>query len=391
MKLVTMALRALVLIVVTATSYAQAGVSMSGKVGYEVNNSIVTFTVERIDNTIAGTSGSLSLILWATKGSSPVGEGYELAVANLDPLSSDQYYDNISPQAYFSPPPDGSYYLHVVLKEYGRGTVDSLSMGIETFTGSNTDTNNSNNPTSGGSDNQNNQSLDTGISMSGNVSYEVSNSIITLNVGRIDNNTTRTSGTLTLTLWATKQASPSGQGFNLGSVDLGELTSGEYYYNINQQAYFTSPPDGQYYLHVLLEEYGNGIVDYSSFGLETFNSQSSAAEPDSYNPINDGSTNKNTQSNTQNSDISLHGNIGYQVKTGIATLQVGRIENNSSRTSGTLTLSLWATASQNPFTLGRTLASVNLGQLGSNRQFSDVFEQAILPHHQMVVIIYTWF
>ncbi|HEX6929300.1 MAG TPA: MYXO-CTERM sorting domain-containing protein [Gammaproteobacteria bacterium] len=113
----------------------------------------------------------------------------------------------------------------------------------------------------------------TDVVFEGSASYEASGSSVTIEVDRVSNNSAdTTSGTLFLTLWATSTSSPIGSGYELANVELGELAPFEYFYDIVQTTTFVAPPDGTYYVHLLLVEYPDTstIVDHITFGSQVF-------------------------------------------------------------------------------------------------------------------------
>ncbi|MDL2719222.1 MAG: hypothetical protein PT977_15880 [Acidobacteriota bacterium] len=85
------------------------------------------------------------------------------------------------------------------------------------------------------------------------------------------------SGTLRLELWATTNSPAGGSvsGFRLITHTLGQLSAGNFFYNINSgTTAYTQPPTGCYYLSLLLTEFdgaGYPYVDYVVFpNLVTF-------------------------------------------------------------------------------------------------------------------------
>ncbi|HEX7048513.1 MAG TPA: hypothetical protein VF275_13180 [Gammaproteobacteria bacterium] len=115
----------------------------------------------------------------------------------------------------------------------------------------------------------------TPVVIEGSASYSASGSQVTISVDRVTNTSSdTTSGTLYLTLWATSGSSPFDTGHELASVQLGELAPGEYFYDIVQTASFTPPPNGTFYIHLLVVEYPDfdTVLDHVTFGTETFGS-----------------------------------------------------------------------------------------------------------------------
>ena len=86
-------------------------------------SSTVNISVQHINNNSSTrTTGTLRLELWATSNRPSRGgnlSGYRLAVgSNLSPLAPNFQYTNISQNPAWSGPPNGTYYITVVLAEY---------------------------------------------------------------------------------------------------------------------------------------------------------------------------------------------------------------------------------------------------------------------------------
>ena len=118
----------------TTTGYDQgnidnnnASLSMSGEVRYELNGPVMTFDVETISNVGSTNSGTLSLSLWATDGESIIGEGYNLGELTLGELATFTSMNNINQQTALSLPPDGTHFMHMLLKEDNHGGLRQLS------------------------------------------------------------------------------------------------------------------------------------------------------------------------------------------------------------------------------------------------------------------------
>ena len=174
-----------------------------------------------------------------------------------------------------------------------------------------------------------------GLQLSGNFTYSISGGNVTLTLDRITNaSTTRTTGTLRLELWATTTAparEAAFSGYRLAtSTTLAPLGTNSFYANITRTASFTPPPDGTYWLVLVLSEF----------------SSTSCSTADNF-CITDSAV-LNTQ-RTFGGGIQIVGNFSFQTSGSNMTLMVDRIENNSlSDSSGTLRLELWATTTQPP-------------------------------------------
>lgn len=258
-----------VLLIAPLSAYA-TDVTIDGSVGFDASSGQVTITADQVtNNTSDTTSGTLFLTLWATASSSPSGSGYELASVQLGELAPNEYFYDIVQTTSFSPPPDGTYYIHLLLSEYPNtdGYIDYVTFpGTETFSGGGDSGGGGGGGDSGGSGEY--------ISIGGSVSYEISGGMATMEVDEVVNNSSRTtSGTLYLKLWATAGSSPVGSGYELASSSLGTLSPGQYYYDIAHTVDFVAPPEGTYYVHLIVTEYPdtNTILDSVTFsGTEYF-------------------------------------------------------------------------------------------------------------------------
>lgn len=99
----------------------------------------------------------------------------------------------------------------------------------------------------------------------GNVAYTYVGNVATLTADRVQNfDSFGYSGTLHMELWALP-APYSGSfttGYKLAQYTLGQLTAGYYYYNITSGAVlFVPPPNGVWYVAMMLTEYTGGIID----------------------------------------------------------------------------------------------------------------------------------
>ncbi len=119
------------------------------------------------------------------------------------------------------------------------------------------------------------------ISLDGSTSYRVMDDQILLSTEKIINKSQKSkSGTLKLKLYATEFRYYGGpiDGYVLGEYTFSKiLDSGEYFFDTSQKVKCTRPPNGKYYMTMVLLEYeGNQfkIIDFQnyfykkSFGLE---------------------------------------------------------------------------------------------------------------------------
>jgi len=101
---------------------------MRGNVAYQTlnNGTQVRINVETLVNTSqTQVSGTLHLILFATTGPSPIGQGYTLADSNLGTFLPDtgriqptRGVSNLVTTTDFQLPPNGTYYVHLIVAEF---------------------------------------------------------------------------------------------------------------------------------------------------------------------------------------------------------------------------------------------------------------------------------
>jgi hypothetical protein len=107
-----------------------------------------------------------------------------------------------------------------------------------------------------------------GLGIDGYLSYTYNTNTgrLRLLVDRVsNNNATRTSGTLRLSVWFSTQAFPS-PGYRTATYSLGQLSPNYYFYNIDSgDIPFTTPPTGCYFVTVLLEEWSGAEWFYVDF------------------------------------------------------------------------------------------------------------------------------
>ena len=178
-------------------------------------------------------------------------------------------------------------------------------------------------------------------------SYELAGDSVTLNVDRITNNRSTTTGTLYLSLWFTIGADPYTTGHLGARVSLasddhdGTLPPDYYYYDVSLTTDFEPPPQGEYHVHLFVSEYPNLNT---TLDLVTF-----------------------TDTLLAGTHVDFGGTVSYSIDRDSVTLAVDRIENNSdTHTTGTLYLSLWLTTSADPYTAGYLGARASLASVDDN-------------------------
>jgi hypothetical protein len=100
---------------------------------------------------------------------------------------------------------------------------------------------------------------------------------IDMNVAKISHHRTGATGSLKLSVWASKEPYDGGtlHGYELGSVSKKALQPGYTYTNVKNVAKYTPPPDGTYFVYLVLFEFGSNekyeIVSYlSNSKMSTF-------------------------------------------------------------------------------------------------------------------------
>lgn len=99
------------------------GLYMQGTGTYSYVGNTASLTIARINNdSYSRTSGTLRLELWATPARPARGDGfsgYKLATSSqLNPLPPRSYYSSVTRTTGMSVPPDGTYWMVLVLSEY---------------------------------------------------------------------------------------------------------------------------------------------------------------------------------------------------------------------------------------------------------------------------------
>jgi hypothetical protein len=117
------------------------GLYMSGVFTYSFSGGSASITLDRIYNDANHSTGTLQLSLWALDYEPVRGAGitgYRLATfSTFNPLPASNYYYDITRSASYSRPPNGTYWLVLVLAEYNPSACTSNSDGYcleDTFT-----------------------------------------------------------------------------------------------------------------------------------------------------------------------------------------------------------------------------------------------------------------
>ncbi|MCA9423123.1 MAG: DUF4214 domain-containing protein [Nitrospira sp.] len=234
---------------------------------YATTSTQVQINVERItNNTTSRTTGTLYLTLRYTLGSSPLGPGYNVSRESLSYIGStngqlqpNAYFSNISVTTQAQLPPAGTYYVHILVSEY-----PDLDTYIDYVTFSSTETVGGGGSSGGGND----------LQIVGSVAYTIQGNNVEIRVDRIENRSaTRTTGTLYAKLWFTTGPGPVGTGYQGAEKAMsfigsnGTLPPNTHVTGISFTTPFTPPPNGTYYVHLIISQYPNvdTILDSVTF------------------------------------------------------------------------------------------------------------------------------
>ena len=227
---------------------AWAGPKMTGKTQYkfENGNTMVSFGAEGISNpSRENATGTLMMRLWALDRPYMGGGISGKVVANykLDGLNPNSVYGAISRREKATMPGvKGSYFLCLTLMEYKGG--DYVVADYRNFS----------EPATLGP-----VAL---FSMSGPWKWQSSTEggTVDITVGKISHTRPGNTGSLRLALWATEGRYEGGgiRGYLLGTVQKESLKTGWTYTNFTNTAKYTKPPEGTYYVSLVLSEFDNG-------------------------------------------------------------------------------------------------------------------------------------
>jgi hypothetical protein len=212
--------------------------------------------VDGVANTGSGSSGTLRLELWAflSPYSGKSINGYLLGSYQFPQvLGANQYYSGITQSVPFTAPPAGTYYTSLLLEEY---------TGTNWFTQDYVTSN---------------STQRWGLVISGNTSWQPSAGGVTIQVDRVSNTASGTTGSIRLRLWATASRYSGGviYGYALASYQFAQVLGlTQFYSGVTQTVPFSRPPTGAYYTTLTLEEYTGSdwvIRDYVTYSsTQTF-------------------------------------------------------------------------------------------------------------------------
>lgn len=211
------------------------------------------------------------------------------------------------------------------------------------------------------------------LTIRGTYGYTLRNGNININIGEIANQREQgnISGTLSIELWALKQAYDGGNfnGFPVAGTTIGEIYGQHYISPLNFDLAFQAPPPGTWYLTLMLREW-NGVAyetrDFVNFAVpytaetkptivrsatdniinvsftETKKVTLPEAEP-GQQLVNECSISSQT-SKPLASELALNGSCGYIRREDKITINIGEIANKRAvgDISGTLSVELWA-------------------------------------------------
>lgn len=278
-------------------SFANSGLAISGTCGYTIINNRITLNVGEItsERGLDSISGTLSLELWAMKSPYQGGAftGYALAGTTLGQLNGQNYFAPASYVLDYQTPPEGSWYLALMLREWNGAAYETrsfinfavpLEVGAGAFNDRNTDGNLINvsfteQRKSSSVDAQTGQLVINeysvmssaakpaagGLLLLGNCGYVEQDGEITISVGEIANQRDGNdiSGTLSLELWALNYPYTGGDfdGFAVAGTVIGTLNGQYSLYNAGYKMSYREPPEGEWYLALMLREWNGASYE----------------------------------------------------------------------------------------------------------------------------------
>ena len=235
---------------------AHAGGKFSGATGFKVVNEgkSVSITVDAITNSSRENATGTLIVRLMALDSPYVGNstnGKLLASFKLDGLNPGRQYPELKKVvAYNTPSVTKKYHVCLMLMEYrGDGYVvaDYRNMPNTQLLGP---------PKM--------------FSLTGPFKWKASpeGGTIDIEIGKISHHRAGATGSLKLSVWATEERFKGGtiEGFKLGSVTKAALKPDSSYSDVKNTAKYTPPPDGTYFITIVLSEYGGdetySIVDF---------------------------------------------------------------------------------------------------------------------------------
>jgi len=227
------------------SGHVQAGIKIKGSVRYQFasGNKTVSFGADRIENdSSAASTGTLTVQLWAMDApySSGVMRGKVVASFKLDPLLPGNGYPQVNKSVSTSMPgTKKAYYMCLVVAEYrasGYVTADYRNFTSTAVLGP----------------------LPL-FTMVGPWKWQthVQDGTIDISVGKISHTRNGNTGSIKLSVWATKNAYRGGslEGYQIGYISKEALKKGYSYPSIQATTRYTPPPPGSYFVSIILSEY----------------------------------------------------------------------------------------------------------------------------------------
>lgn len=242
--------RNLIFIVAAATTASElhAGAKFSGSTGYEIvdDSRSVKLKADFVQNTSSeNATGTLMMKLWALDAPYKGGNlsGVLLGSYKIDGLNAGKQYSAIAKSVPLTlPASKRNYVICLTLSEYkngGYGIIDWRNMPQPKLLGP----------------------LPL-FSLEGPWSwrYSYEGGTVDMTVAKISHRRTANTGSLKLSVWATRQPYDGGKlnGFEIGEVQKKALPAGYSYTNVSNTGKFTPPPNGTYYLTLILTEFRDG-------------------------------------------------------------------------------------------------------------------------------------
>jgi hypothetical protein len=255
----------LVALVFSFTAAAQE-LDLVGQTGWSFWNArrLEIFADQIENNRDQGVSGTLRLAVFATE-SQPTGGDFTgltpVGSLQLRGLPAGTHYDNIDYLVRYNPPTAGFYYTSIALEEFTEAGWEVADWedfdGIVNFGGV-------------GSGQTTADDVHDDIFFEGNVSWESAYGRVLISADYITNARAKRSGHLRMRLWALNSEYTGAvlDGYPLATKALGRLKSGFAFQDYSRTARFRVPPEGSYFITLVLEErVGNGwfVRDWVNF------------------------------------------------------------------------------------------------------------------------------
>lgn len=238
------------------TTGLRAGAKFSGATGYQIvkDGAAVSLEADFIENSSGNNAtGTLMVKLWALEAPYKGGtlNGFLLGSCKLDGLAPGKRYAGFKKIVGLAAPRvRKNYVICLALSEFkggAYGIVDYRNMPKPRLLG----------PL---------KMFELDGPWKWQTSYE--GGTIDISVAKISHHRAGRTGSLRLSAWATKEPYNGGmlRGYELGAVEKKALDPGYAYTNVQNVAKFNAPPDGDYYVCLVLSEFGSdkkySVVDH---------------------------------------------------------------------------------------------------------------------------------